>query len=103
MANGNIPDSSITASSYQGGFNNRSPKHARLGLENKLWISREDDPTPWIQVDLASNHTITGLQTEGNNDDGHYDYWVTQVKVKVGMSGGYRKFIADSNGQPKVR
>ena len=66
MANGSIPDSSITASSYMKfSLFDRLPEYARLG-GSRYWASDGTDSNPWIQVDLGSNHTVTGLQTEGD-------------------------------------
>ena len=101
MATGDIPNSSITASSYQTPSNQwpREPKYARLGGE-RFWGSVGDDvdSDPWIQVDLGSNHLATGLQTEGNDAN----YWVAQIKVQVGFTEGNLIFIDDSQGQPEV-
>ena len=98
MASGDIPDTSITASSYEkhGEFD-REPKYARLGGE-RFWVSF--DVEPWIQVDLDSHHIVTGLQTQG--DDGWKEYWVEQIKVQVGFTEENLMFIQDANGQPKV-
>ena len=105
MASGDIPDSSINASSYQRHDKwDREPRYARLG-GGRYWISVGDDvdSDPWIQVDLGSNHLVTGVQTEGN--DGGVDkwrYWVAQIKVQVGFTEGNLIFIDDSQGQPEV-
>ena len=77
MTSGDIPDSSITASSYQRHDTwDREPEYARLG-GNKFWIDAEiDDSTePWIQVDMSTSHIVTGLQTEGNYGSNHWQFW----------------------------
>ena len=100
MANKGIPDSSLTASSYQENiYFDREPKYARLGGK-RFWVSV--DPDPWIQVDLGSNHMVTGLQTEGNDQGGTNKYWVEQIKVEVGVTEENLMFIEDASGQPKV-
>ena len=99
MANGYIPDSSITASSHLSA--DHMPKYARLG-GNKYWESLADDTSPWIQVDLGSRYTVIGLQTEGHYWSDKYQYWVTQIKVQVGMTEHDLSFIDDSQGKPKV-
>ena len=103
MASGTIPDSSITASSYQTRPHytdfDRKPEYARLG-HTKFWGSTDSEP--WIQVNLGSMSIIKGLQTEGNYKDETAQYWVEQVKVKIGMDEGDLTFIEDDQGQHKV-
>ena len=97
MASGDIPDSSITASSYSTHPDyDREPKYARLGGK-KFWHNDGNDPEPWIQVDLGSSYNVTGLQTEGL-----ISYWVKKIKVQVGMTIEDLSFIEDGQGQPKV-
>ena len=104
MASGNIPDSSISASSYATASTwDREPKYARLG-GNRYWISgsADSDPEPWIQVDLGRSYNVAGLQTEGNNGVDIWKFWVTQIKVQVGMTLNDLSFIDNGQGQPKV-
>ena len=75
----------------------RKPQYARLG-GNQFWVSDVKDVNPWIQVDLGSNHTVTGLQTAGNSKQ----LWAEQIKVEVGVTKGNLMFVVDNNGQPKV-
>lgn len=103
MSSGDIPDSSITASSYHTHVEyDREPKYARLGW-NKFWASGwSSDPDPWIQVDLGTCHNVTGLQTEGRHTSDEWHYWVEQIKVQVGMAENELSFIGDGQGQAKV-
>ena len=102
MANGTIPDSSITASTYQTHKHwDREPHYARLG-QDKFWGSIGNDSEPWIQVDLGSIHIVTGLQIEGDYHDETYQYWVKQIKVKMGMSEEDLTFIEDDQEMPEV-
>ena len=103
MASSDIPDSSITASSYQNYSSSwvRLPKYARLG-GNRFWLSDGTDTNPWIQVDLDSRYNVSGLQTEGNYGSDKYQYWVTQIKVQVGMIINDLRFLDDGQGKPKV-
>ena len=98
MTNGSIPDSSITASSYKkvSSFD-RLPKYARLG-RGRFWMSDDDDPMPWIQVDLISSHNVTGFMTKGHDLSG----WVEQIKVQVGNAEENLVFIKDCEGQSKA-
>ena len=102
MANGIIPDSSITASSFQTHDSwDRLPTYARLGGD-RFWGSEGYDSEPWIQVELSNIHTVTGLQTEGNYRVETDQYWVKKVKVEIGMDESALIFIEDDQGQPKV-
>ena len=99
MSSGDIPDSSITASSFNPHSDyDRLPQYARLGW-NKFWLSARDDTNPWIQVNLSGMYRVTGLQTAG---DSPLLDWVEQIKVQVGLSEESLMFIEDSNKQPKV-
>ena len=103
MANGKIPDSSITASSYQTHDSwDRLPTYSRLGGD-RFWGSTESDFESWIQVEFSNIHIVTGLQTEGDYKDETAQYWVEKVSVKIGMDDGALMFIEDDQGQPKVK
>ena len=104
MESGTIPDASITASTYMvtsSGWN-RLPQYARLG-GNRFWASAWNTQEPWIQVDLGSSYLVTGLLTEGKYGSEPYQYWVQNIKVKVGFSEDGLKFIEDNVGEPKVQ
>ena len=113
MASGDIPDSSINASSYQNPSTKfpRKPEFARLGFNFpdetvggihyppvRYWGNDASDKNPWIQVDLGSNSTVTGLQTEGNKGKHLWEYWVQQVKVQIGTAPENLSFIDDGSG-----
>ena len=103
MASGEIPDSSITASSYQKFWEfDREPKYARLGHADRYWVNDLDDTEPWLQVDLGGSRRVTGLKTEGNYKTDIWQYWVEKIKVQVGVTEGTLMFIKDTNGQQKV-
>ena len=103
MANGTIPESAITASSYvKHALGDRIPQNARLGSVG-MWANEWHDSQPWIQVDLGTDHIVTGLQTEGDSKDNNWQYWVEQIRIKVGYHDWDLKFIEDGNGFPQVR
>ncbi|XP_038065786.1 lactadherin-like [Patiria miniata] len=88
MEDGRIPDASITASSV---YNNDQglfgPTRARLGNPDHdgAWCRAGTvDTDPWIQVDLGSNATITGVITQ--LPPGRY-YWVEEFKVAFSDDG----------------
>ena len=101
MASGHIPDSSLSASSYQTEYN-REPKYARLGGKS-FWASNESDNDTWIQVDLGSIHNVTGLKTEGNDDGPNFKYWVKKIMVKYGDSEENLEFINQTERNPKPK
>ena len=101
MANGAIPDSAITASSYvTHTLGDRIPQNARLGSV-QFWTNEWGDWQPWVQVDLGGNHTVTGLLTEGHYGSS-WQYWVKQIRVEVGFQDWELKSIKDDNGFPQV-
>ena len=102
MASGEIPDSSINASSFLTHTDgDRVPQNARLGLA-MFWSNNGDDTSPWIQADLGSTHRVSGLQTVGNGRNDTWRYWVQQLKVEVGFSASDLVFIKDGDDQDKV-
>ena len=98
MINGNIPDSSITASSFKNSA--RVPYHARLN-GNSRWSNDNTDSDPWLQVDLLATYNVTGVLIEGNGHDG-LSRWVQAITVQIGINPATLGFIKDSNGVPKV-
>ena len=104
MASDDIPDASITASSYaHGGSWDREPKYARLGKNERYWACNSNDPRAWIQVHLGRTRVVTGLQTEGNYLNQVQQFWVEQIKVQVGSIEQDLMFIEDGKYQPKVQ
>ena len=102
MESAAIPDEGITASSHSittEGFH-RIPSHARLGQAD-FWSNDNDDPKPWIQVDLGSTCKVTGLQTEGHSGS-KWDYFVGNISVKVGMLETDLIFIENESGDTKA-
>ena len=103
MSSNAIPDTSLTASSFNPASNwDREPKYARLGKVGRFWSNARDDSGPWIQVDLGNNHRVTKLQTEGILGTSRTSYWVEQIKVQVGLVQDSLDFIEMDPGKPKV-
>ena len=102
MSNNAIPDTSLTASSFNPYSNwDREPKYARLGID-RFWSNARGDQEPWIQVDLSSSQLVNGLQTEGDLSTSPTSYWVEQIKVQVGLVHDSLEFIEMESGEPKV-
>ncbi|XP_041474462.1 uncharacterized protein LOC121423208 [Lytechinus variegatus] len=91
LENGNIPDSSLTASSFWGNNSPCSPKMARLHIKRidgtsvcGSWSSGVVDSNQWIQVDLLTLYRIHGVATQGRED---WTQWVTSYKINCSKDG----------------
>ncbi len=47
------------------------------------WIAADDDTNPWLQVDFIINVTISGIATQGENEE---EAWVTSYEMSYGRS-----------------
>ncbi|CAH1276907.1 F5 [Branchiostoma lanceolatum] len=61
MESGAIPNSHITASTEQTGY---EAWRGRLN-NGKAWQTNTADTDQWLQIDLGSHKVITGIQTQG--------------------------------------
>ena len=101
MANNQILDSQITASSVFSGFSGWEQWSARLG-HNSAWTPARgiaSDPysqVQWIQVALNMLHKVVGVITQG-----YIDAWTTDFKVSFSEDDTLR-YINETDGQPKV-
>ncbi|KAI4489296.1 hypothetical protein M0804_004794 [Polistes exclamans] len=85
MESGDIPDSSITASSSY--VTNVGPRNGRLRKETAggAWCPRsqiERGIREWLQVDLPGGHVITGVQTQGRFDHGRGQEYVEEYTLE---------------------
>ncbi|XP_067054179.1 uncharacterized protein [Acropora muricata] len=97
MANGEISDQQITASSEYDG--NHAAKQGRLFFQETPKLSGSWSVAPhelsrlsWLQVDLQNKHTkVTGVATQGRNYNnfwsGPYYQWVTSYKLDYSDNG----------------
>ena len=89
MESGAIKDSQITASTQWD--DNHATSRARLnfkltGVKRGAWSSRVVDEKQWLQVDLGSYTTVTGVATQGRN--GHWPgQWVTKYRLQYSNDG----------------
>ncbi|PFX33163.1 Neuropilin-2 [Stylophora pistillata] len=89
MESGAIKDAQITASTQWD--DNHAPQRARLnmkltGVKRGAWLSRVKDLKQWLQVDLGSYTTVTGVATQGRN--GHWpEQWVTKYRLQYSNDG----------------
>lgn len=90
MANGDISDSQISASSVS---KSSFPWKGRLNNgQDGYWGALWNDTDPWIQVDLLNLTTVTGIITQG---------YVAHLQIQYGDSGDKLAYISE-NDKPKV-
>ncbi|XP_071785766.1 lactadherin-like [Asterias amurensis] len=99
MANGDIPDDRITASSYASNLlngNSYPPERARLDITDfpPGWCAKVLSPNPWIQVDLQDRVFITALITQGYDGD----YYVTKYEVSYSDDGQQWDYVNSADG-----
>ena len=116
MANGEISDRQISASSEHDG--NHAAKQGRLffqetpRLSGSWSVAHRDlsSLSSWLQVDLRNKHTkVTGVATQGRNYNNvwpgapHYQ-WVTSYKLDYSDDGvSFLFYKEDGNATDKVR
>ena len=72
-----------------------SHRHA-IGLNSyHFWHSYQY--RPWIEVDLMTPKTLTGILIQGDSTE-----WVTSLQIKTGNKSAALQYITDDNGDPTV-
>ncbi|XP_027037220.1 uncharacterized protein LOC113665691 [Pocillopora damicornis] len=89
MESGAISDAQITASSRMN--NNSTPRQARLnfieqGIKQGGWSSHKNDRNQWLQVDLGSHTTVTGVATQGRNST-KWRQWIATFTLQFSFDG----------------
>ena len=74
MENGEISDDQITSSSYFYGAYNYGAANGRLNFvrgsyRTGAWSSQTNDLNQWLQVDFQRSTIVTGISTQGRQDD----------------------------------
>ena len=90
-----IPDSSLTASSYQN--SNHHPYYGRLHETRgaKSWSPRtKSDRNEYLQVDLGALHAVCAVATQGR--EGGVE-WTTRYKVSVSRDRVSWSFYQENN------
>ena len=83
MADGQITDSKITASSVQSG--GKPAKNGRLNYTSgSSWCAGTSDTNPYLQIDLQTLHIICAVSTQGNSQA---DQWVKTYKLQLSTDG----------------
>ena len=103
MENGAISDVQITSSSQWS--NKHAAQNARLNFKKQGawgWVTPTNNYEQWLQVDLGSNKTVTGVATQGSPDN-LYDNWVTKYRLQCSDDGvTFRIYKATNDTFPKV-
>ena len=60
MENGDIPGSSITASSWYKPYISYRPDAGRLNKDNETWCPNRDDKEPYLQVEFSQKQEVSG-------------------------------------------
>ena len=94
MRNGQIDDTSITASSS---YNNYIPSLARLRGKSS-WCSGPEDVAPYIQIDLKKEKRITEIVTQGSS---FLVKWVEQFMIKYWLQNNWANY-SNSEGKDMV-
>ena len=103
MEDGTITDDQIRASSqYTSGH---GPNNGRLDFTGGngrvgAWCALFQDLNQWIQVDLRTLKTVSGIVIQGRSDWG--TQWVTKYKVQYGNDGMHWQTVKDANGEDAV-
>ena len=81
MEDGRIPDSAISASSFYS-----EGTHSNLVRLNSpsAWVAVNNDPQPWVQVDLGKDAMIKKIATKGRR--GAY-WWVRTYTLSSRANG----------------
>ena len=74
MENGDIPDTSITAS-HSG--------HLKGRLQGQNWYVSMGITDPWIQADIGYQTCVSGVVTQGDGDSGNLADWVSSFWVST--------------------
>ena len=105
MESGEISDAQISASSHWD--NNHAAIQARLhfkqqGSKQGGWSARTNDLNQWLQVDIGSYTTVTGVATQGRNS-ARWVQWVTKFKLQYSVDGVIFQFYKEpGNNSAKV-
>lgn len=103
MHSGQLSDSAITASSSSHPTN-FAPKIGRLHYLSSgsgtggSWAAANNNPYQWLQADLGNWTRVTGVATQGREEDGQ---WVKSYSLSYG-DGRFFEFLKSKSGVKKV-
>ena len=89
----NVDDGMLSASSSKDG--NNGPPRSRLhtlpdGELGGSWVAGNEDPTPWIGVDLQQSITVRGVSSQGRPED---PQWVKNFTIQYEHHGQWHDYI----------
>ncbi|XP_076820968.1 lactadherin-like [Clavelina lepadiformis] len=100
VKSGKVRDDEMTASSIHP-HSNYAPHEGRLdGESGRYWLphpSKYWTPGEWLQVDLRTPTTVTGVVTQGAAG-----LWVTSFKISFGNSTNQLQVIQDVDGNDMI-
>ena len=103
MENGAISDDHISASSQWD--DTLAARNARLNIKRREsvwgWATGTNDRFQWLQVDLGSYTSVTGVATQGGSDDPH-DNWVTKYELQYSDDGVVLYIYKGANNSTQV-
>ena len=93
-----IPDTSITASSFYQNRANHGPQQSRYtyvdgsnGGEG-AWVAWFLNTDQWIQADFGSVKAVVKVATKGRNEASPLYFWLTKYRLKYGLSANEDEF-----------
>ncbi|XP_076820318.1 retinoschisin-like [Clavelina lepadiformis] len=98
VKSGKVRDDEMTASSIHT-QSNYAAHEGRLDGE-RFWpphSSKQQTPGEWLQVDLRTPTTVTGVVTQGGGA-----WWVTSFKILFGNSTNHLQVIQDVDGNDMI-
>ena len=104
MESREISDAQISASSH---WFYHAARQGRLnfkqqGMKQGGWSPRTNDLNQWLQVDIGSYTTVTGIATQGRNSV-RWPQWVTKFKLQYSVDGVIFQFYMEpGNNAAKV-
>ena len=92
MEDSSIIDSQITSSTFKtDGSKSYRPEYGRLnnkpsGLMGGAWCAARSDTSSYLQIDLKKEMTLSGIATQGQNDEPN---WVAKYSIEHSKDGNY--------------
>ena len=99
MKDGEITDEQITVSSeYDDTYRKNNARLDRPSGDDGYgaWVPKTNDVNQWIQVDLGTLKSVSGILLQGRSDSTHGDQWVTKYKVDYSNDGITWQYIKDN-------
>ena len=115
MEDGNIRDSQLTSSTFNGDdraehgrLNRPSDQYAQQqGITRSTgsfggWCAEEDDTDKWLQVDLGSPKSIAGIIMQGRGNIDSSAHWVSEYRVAFSYDSISWQYVLDDTQQVEM-